>query len=308
MFGQGCGSPGATTRPPDFSPCSIGREGCGEMHMTLYGSGFRSFRDRNLYVASLAAFTLAVPLALHTFAQGANESQSLSSLPATAVVKVPSTPLPVLSHEELGDLQMARKHYQGALQEYQQVWPKSAQVWNRIGIADQQLFLTEDARKSYVNALKIDPKNPDVMNNLGSIYYSLKQYRAAEHMYRKALKIKPDSPLIYKNLGTNFLAENKFQKGWDCYQAALSLDPEVFERASQLRIGEPTPALKRGAMNFYLAKSYAKAGMSDRAVEYLRMAIDEGFADRKKIMGDKEFASLYNLSSFQQLLTEQRMQ
>jgi tetratricopeptide (TPR) repeat protein len=203
---------------------------------------------------------------------------------------------------------MARKSYQAALQDYRDVPDKTAAVWNKIGIASQQMFIMDDARKSYQMSLKLDPKNPDVINNLGTIYYSLKEYAIAEHLYRKALKIRPKSALIYKNLGTDLLAEDKFKKGWECYQSALAIDPEVFERINQLRIGEPTPTQKRGAMSYYLAKSYVRAGMTDRAVEYLRMAIDQGFTDRKKVMADKEFASLHGMAAYEQLLAEQRMQ
>jgi len=120
--------------------------------------------------------------------------------------------------------------------------------------------------------------------------------------------VKPKSALIYKNLGTDLLAENKFKKGWDCYQTALAMDPEIFERVNQLRIGEPTSAQKRGAMNYYLAKSYAHAGQPDRAVGYLRMAIDEGFTDRKKVLADKEFASLRGFTPFEMLISEQQIQ
>lgn len=233
--------------------------------------------------------------------------QVAAARPANSVASAP-TPVPKLSHEEMADLLMVRREYQAALAEDQQVEPRTARVWNQIGIAQQQLLLEEDARKSYEQALKLDPKDADAMNNLGSIYYTLKDYRHAEHMYRKALKIRPNSALIYKNLGTDLLAKHNFSKGWECYQQALLLDPEVFERIHVLRVGDPTPAMQRGAMNFYLAKSYAKVGMNDRAVEYLRMAIDEGFADRKKIMADKEFATLHNFEGFRQLLSEQKMQ
>ncbi|WP_263352352.1 tetratricopeptide repeat protein [Acidicapsa acidisoli] len=262
----------------------------------------RFWRNARLHAAwSLVAFlTGLTPLLM---AQSAIPAQVPVFQPSSASVGAESA----LSPEELGDLQMVRKHFQAALQEYMQVSPKSAAVWNKIGIAQQQMFVTDEAKKSYETALKLDPKNADVMNNLGSVYYSRKEYGIAEHMYRKALKIKPKSALIYKNLGTDLLAENKFKKGWDCYQAALGIDPEVFERVGQLRIGEPTPTQKRGAMNYYLAKSYARVGMPDRAVGYLRMAIDEGFTDRKKVLADKEFAGLRGLSAFEQLISEQQI-
>ena len=290
--------------------------------MIINSIRLRSFRAHKLFSTVLIALAFPLPpasaLPALTFqaqsptppqpSQPSASHPSASQQPANQTDLASTAAEANLSPEEYGDLQMVRKRYQLALQSYMQITPKTAQIWNKIGIADQQLFMTEDAKKSYQNSLKLNSKNADVMNNLGSVYYSLKQYAIAEHWYRKALKVKPKSPLIYKNLGTDLLAEDKFQKGWDCYQAALSIDPEVFERQNLLRIGEPTPTLKRGAMNFYLAKSYARVGKPDLAVEYLRMAIDEGFTDRKKILADKEFASLYKVSAFQQLLSEQSRQ
>jgi tetratricopeptide (TPR) repeat protein len=286
------------------------RFGVTDMATTTHGPETRGFDgpSRNIQLhAALSLVALLAGFAPLLRAQIAVPAQSPIIRPSSTSATLSPGAESALSAEELGDLQMVRKHFQAALQEYMQVSPKSAAVWNKIGIAQQQLFVTEEAKKSYETALKLDPKNADVLNNLGSIYYSLKEYGSAEHMYRKALKIKPKSALIYKNLGTDLLAENKFKKGWDCYQAALGIDPEVFERVGQLRIGEPTPTQKRGAMNYYLAKSYARVGMSDRAVGYLRMAIDEGFTDRKKVLADKEFASLRGQSAFEQLISEQQI-
>ena len=63
---------------------------------------------------------------------------------------------------------------------------------------------------------------------------------------------------------------------------------------------------QRAIMNYSLAKTYANVGMNDRALQYLRMALDEGFNDRKKLMEDKEFADLRETPEFQQLMAERR--
>jgi tetratricopeptide (TPR) repeat protein len=261
-------------------------------------------------IACLAATVCGSPVLLAEAGDGPKDMVQLSTVgaqvgmpPATA--NAPTGTFGQLSAEELGDLHMARRRYQAALEAYRRAPLNSAEVWNKMGIAEQQLYLMPDAKKSYEMSIKLNPHNPDVLNNLGTVYYSTQQYGQAEKLYRRALKLKPKSALIYKNLGTNLLAANKFKKGWSCYQTALSIDPEIFERANLLRIGEPTPTQKRGAMSYYLAKSYVMVGMNDLAVEYLRRAIDEGFTDRKKILADKEFASLHDVSSFQQLLAEQ---
>jgi tetratricopeptide (TPR) repeat protein len=262
----------------------------------------------------IAQFAVAVFLAALVSANGPSLSAQnsipeqpplLAAQPNPPAPKAELAPLPP---EELGDLHMVRRRYQAAIEAYLQVLPKTASLWNKMGIANQQMFNLPEAKKCYETSLKMNPKNSDVINNLATVYYSLKEYSYAERLYRKALKESPKSALIYKNLGTALLAENKFKKGWECYQEALDIDPEVFERNNLLRIGEPTPAQKRGAMNYYLAKSYAHVGMADRAVGYLRMAIDEGFTDRKKVLADKEFASLRGFSAFEQLLSEQQVQ
>ena len=43
----------------------------------------------------------------------------------------------------------------------------------------------------------------------------------------------------------------------------------------------------------------------DRAIEYLRSALNEGFTNPKKIVADSEFAGLRGLPAFEQLLAGQ---
>ena len=46
--------------------------------------------------------------------------------------------------------------------------------------------------------------------------------------------------------------------------------------------------------------------MNDCAIDYLRMALNEGFTNPKKIEADSEFAVLRGVPAFQQLLAEQK--
>jgi tetratricopeptide (TPR) repeat protein len=290
--------------------------------------GFSQRRRTTLVLCTTAALLSLVP-ACSILGQSFSTNQAQSALasqiaPASqAPVVTDVKPAPILlpaqsattsnqsfpvdmSFEQIGDLHMARKRFQAAIEAFHQVPHPSAAVYNKIGMADQQMYMMDEAKKNYETSLKMNPKNPDVMNNLATVYYAQKEYSNAERFYRKGLKLNPKSAIIYKNLGTDLLAANKFKKGWECYQQALAIDPEVFERQNLYRIGEPTPTDKRGAINYYLAKSYARVGQADRAIGYLRMAIDEGFIDRKKLMVDREFASLHGISAFEQLLSEQR--
>jgi Tfp pilus assembly protein PilF len=146
------------------------------------------------------------------------------------------------------------------------------------------------------------------MNNLGTVYDSQREFANAERMYRKALKLDPKSALINKNLGTNLLAQHHYKKGWEAYKAALQLDPHIFQNSASPRVQNPASVEQRGAMNYYMAKGCVRAGMNDCAINYLRMALNEGFTNPKKIQADGEFAVLHGLPAFEQLLAAQQQQ
>ena len=201
---------------------------------------------------------------------------------------------------------MVHQRYQAAIEAFKKAPRNSAGVWNKMGIAYQMMFSLEEASRCYQASLKLNPRNATVINNLGTVYDSLKQYGAAERAYRKALKFDPQSAIIEKNLGTNLLAQHNYKNGWEAYKAALALDPKIFERNSNLRVENPNSAQERGAMNYYMAKGCLRAGKSVEAIEYLRLALNEGFTSPKKIVADSEFANLRGIPAFEQLLAAQR--
>ena len=225
--------------------------------------------------------------------------------PAQPPLVIPQTaPTP----EEAGDALMTHQRYQAAIESYKKASPGSADVWNKMGIAYQLMFNLEEASRCYQTSLKLDPKNAHVLNNLGTVYDSLKERSNAERMYHKALKLDSRSAMIYKNLGTNLLAQRKYKKGWEVYKTALQIDPHIFENNTSPRVQNPASVEERGAMNFYMAKGCVRAGMSDCAIEYLRMALNEGFTSPKKIQADSEFAGLRGIPAFEQLLAAQNKQ
>ena len=207
--------------------------------------------------------------------------------------------------QQVGDALLAHQRYQAAIEAYKKAPTDDPAVWNKLGIAYQLMFNLTDAMHCYKTSYKLDPKNSNVLNNLGTVYDAMKEYHNAEKMYRKALKIDPTSALILKNLGTNLLAQHKYEKGWKEYLAAIKADPLIFQDNSRPRIQNPASVSDRGAMNFYLAKGCVRAGMPERAIQYLRMALNEGYTSPKKIIADNEFASLHSLPEFQELISSE---
>jgi tetratricopeptide (TPR) repeat protein len=235
-------------------------------------------------------------------ANGSIASIAVPVQPPLVISQTPSTP------EEVGDSMMAHQRYQAAIESYRKAPRVSAEVWNKMGIANQLMFNLEEASHCYQVSLKLEPRNAHVLNNLGTIYDSQKQYSNAERMYRKALKLDPKSAMIYKNLGTNLLSQHKYKKGWEVYKTALEIDPHIFQNSTSPRVQNPASVEERGAMNYYMAKGCVRAGMNDCAIEYLRMALNEGFTSPKKIQADVEFAALRGIPAFEQLLAEQKQQ
>jgi Tfp pilus assembly protein PilF len=224
--------------------------------------------------------------------------------PAAAATPVVKAPLPPPTPEELGDSLAMHQRYQAAIAAYQKA-PRSAVIWNKMGIAYQMMFNVREATRCYRASLKLDSHNADVINNLATIYDSQKQYSEAEHLYHKALKVNPHSALVYKNLGTNLLAQRKYKRGWDAYQQALTIDPQIFEDHGTPQVQNPSSVAERGAMNYYMALGCVRLGQTDCALQYLRMAIDEGFTSPKKVASDVAFASLRDNPDFKQLLASQ---
>jgi tetratricopeptide (TPR) repeat protein len=211
-----------------------------------------------------------------------------------------------ITPELRGDICMARKMYREAIEAYK-LGPDSAVLINKTGIAYHQMMELDTARKYYERASKLDKKYPEALNNLGTVFYAKKNYRRAISQYQKALRLSPDSASIWSNLGTAEFARKKYDEAMKDYEKAIALDPEVFEHhsAAGVLLQERTVE-ERAKFHYYQAKLYAKKGMNERALLYLRKALEEGLKERDKVKDDLDFEALRELPEFQELLAKQQ--
>jgi tetratricopeptide (TPR) repeat protein len=260
-------------------------------------------KGRRYSALVLAAILVCVPLVVPAQDQ-VRTAENLNSL------QQQTAPAPQFSvtPEQLGDAYLAHQRYQEAIAAYKREAHPSAALWNKMGIAYELMFDPEDALRCFEKSLRMAPHNAQVINNLGTVYDSQKKYRKAEHMYRRAMKLDPDSAIIQKNLGTNLLARRKYDKGLDAYRKAVALDPHIFDQTGTSAVQNTASLQERGAMNYYMAKSCVQAGLADRAVQFLRLALSEGFTSPKKVAEDSSFAKLHDYPPFEQLLAEHRSQ
>ncbi len=212
----------------------------------------------------------------------------------------------VVSDEMRADILMARKRYWEAIEKYQSIRPETPSLDNKIGIAYHQLLQLGPAKRYYLRALKLDKKYPEAINNVGTVYYGQKSFGRAIKQYKRALKLSPDSASIYSNLGTAYFARHKYNDAFDAYQRAMTLDPDVFEHRNAYGVLlQERNVDDLATFHFYMAKVYAKQGIQDRALLYIRKALEEGFKDRARLVGDPEFSGLQKVPEFQQLLALQ---
>jgi Tfp pilus assembly protein PilF len=213
--------------------------------------------------------------------------------------------------EELGDSLFARRQYQAAIAAYTKDPSPSATAWDKLAVAYQMLDNFKDAARCYNAALQLEPHNPTILNNMGALYDVLQKHGQAERMYRRALQFSSSlhsshaSAVILKNLGTALIAQEKNEEGWNAYQKAVALDPGIFTETINPVTKTPVPLHQRGATDYFMAKGCARAGRIRCAVNHLRLAFDEGFTTVRKVVRSRDFFSLRENQSFQELLAEE---
>jgi tetratricopeptide (TPR) repeat protein len=236
------------------------------------------------------------------------------TLLSIAVLSMASAPMasaqnaaPTLPLEMQGDLQLNLGNYAAALDCYRQVSPKTAFTWNKTGLAYHHLFAIDEALKDYKMAISLNPHFSEAYNNIGAIYHARKEYALAEKAYRRAIKLQPRSAVSYSNLGTTYFAEHKYKQGTKAYSKALQLDWNVFRPDQRVKVESSVSREDRISMNYSLAKAFAGAGRNDDALAALHKAMTAGFSDVKRLLAEKEFATLRTTPGFRQLLTEQHL-
>jgi tetratricopeptide (TPR) repeat protein len=212
-------------------------------------------------------------------------------------------PAPELTPERRGDIFMAEKRYREAAEMYRENSKGSAVMLNKTGIAYHQMVQLGLAERYYRLALRADPQYAEAVNNLGTVYYARKSYRRAMNQYKKSLRLNDQAASVWSNLGTCYFARKDYERAADALRRALTLDPDVFEsRNTQGVLLQDRSVEEHAKFHYYLAQTYAKQGMNDRALQYIRKALEEGYKEKKKIQEDPAFATMRDLPEFKELM------
>jgi tetratricopeptide (TPR) repeat protein len=222
------------------------------------------------------------------------------------LIDPPAADAKVADLEQTADGLRTEKLYLDALDYYHAALakePHSAGLLNKVGITELMMQRYREAKKSFEQSIKANRNFANAYNNLGVVYYEEKKYGAAVKHYRRAIALDEQSASFYSNLGAALFSKKDFVPAVQAYQHAVELDPDVFERTSRggIQAQLPSPA-DRAHYDYTVAKLYAKMGFSERSLEYLRKAMEEGYKDFKNVYRDSEFAALRKDKRFTELM------
>jgi tetratricopeptide (TPR) repeat protein len=241
---------------------------------------------------TILLLALAVPLSLAQLPL----SEQVQVGPPVRRVEPPSPAATAEDLEKTGDNLRADKSFLDALDYYRAALAKkknNALLLNKIGITELQLLRHGDARKDFERAIKADRSYADAHNNLGVIHYLQKKYGKAIKEYRTAIQLRQDSASFFSNLGTAYFAKKDFENAMSAYGQALALDPEIFDRTSHSGVtAQMSSPGDRARYSYMLAKMYARIGDTERCLQQLRRAMEEGYRGIDDVYKDAEFTTL----------------
>ena len=178
---------------------------------------------------------------------------------------------------------------------------RDAEATNLVGVAYLQAGSPGAAMAYFRAALRLEPGNIRFLNNMASSYHIRKDHRAAIRYYKKALEKNPDYVLALGNLANVYFAQKKSLQAVDILHRLVRIDPDYLVRQQEsvpVGVDDIVPAER----HFFLAKLYLQAGDLDRALHFLRMSLDEGLRNRKRLTTDKDFEPLWNDPRFKNML------
>ena len=258
----------------------------------------------SLLSLSVLVFFLAFSIAAG--AQMSHPEQVQVTPPLMRTIDPPAPEASAADLEAQADHLRASKLYLDALDYYRAALSKkqdSARLENKIGITELMMQHYREARKSFERSIKADHQLADAYNNLGVVLYEERKYSAAVKHYHQAIAIDPTSASFFSNLGAALFSKKEFDPAVIAYEHAMQLDPEVFERTSRAGVQAQLPSPgDRAYYDYTVAKLYAKMGFSDRSLEYLKKAQEEGYKDLKNVYKDVEFAELRKDKRFTELM------
>jgi tetratricopeptide (TPR) repeat protein len=215
--------------------------------------------------------------------------------PASAATKKDKVEAARLA-EEKGDLDRIHKDYAAAVSHYDsalRVNSKSAELYNKMGIAELQVNDRGAARKNFGKALRYDPQFFAALNNLGVLDLLDRRYKSSVSFLKQALALNESNAHTHLNLANAWMGLGNVDYAMTEYSRALELDADVLSTSPEGVVAQVSTPEQRARISFLIAKSYMKRGNLDGALEYLRRAKEERYPEMSSVYKDPVFTPLW---------------
>jgi tetratricopeptide (TPR) repeat protein len=198
--------------------------------------------------------------------------------------------------EEKGDL--ARAHNDNALAASYyltalRVDRQNADLYNKLGVAELKLGDLSAAHKYFVLAVKYKPQDAVALNNLGATACLDRKYKLAVGYLKQALALDETQAATHINLAEAWIGLHEADRAVTEYTRALELDPDALSENENGVLARVRTPEQRARAAYIIAKTYAKRGNLEGALEYLQRAKEGRFPDLAKVYSDPEFAPLW---------------
>lgn len=143
-------------------------------------------------------------------------------------------------------------------------YPRAAQIWNIIALANKQIGNVNAAAQAFEKVLELHPEVPDSHNNFGVALKSQGKFEKAIETFNKALSIKPNFADALYNKGTVLQDQGNLEKALEAYEQALQFKPDYFQALYNIGnikqlLGKPSDAIKAYRLAIALKPDFADA-------------------------------------------------
>ncbi|MGH9804848.1 MAG: tetratricopeptide repeat protein, partial [Candidatus Acidiferrales bacterium] len=201
--------------------------------------------------------------------------------------------------------------------------PDNARGWSNLGGVYHLMGRADEAIAAYRRSIAVEPTS-SAYSNIGTVEFFRHNYAASARAFEKAVELRPNQYLYWGNLAdAYYFAPGERPKAEAAYRRALALaeeelrvnprDPGALASLAHYRAktGQAGPALEAAEralalapddMNvvFYAALVYEALGRSQRALELLRRAKEQGYSPLE-IENHPELQALRQRPEFQEM-------
>ncbi len=170
------------------------------------------------------------------------------------------------------DIEGARAAVQKAIS----LSPESGENYRVLGLIALEEKDTKKAEEQLLKAIELEPDNPNCHYLLGAIYFDQEKYPRAIEELSIAIEKEPDFAPAYAQIGMCYLKTNLQLHALDAYKKAATLDPTDYNSM------------------YNVACIYSLENKPEAAVQWLELAVKNGFSDFEYMKKDTDLDNIRN--------------